>query len=239
MDYERVAKALSQTWPAKLAKSAYDAVTLPGDVYQGNVSMWGEDGRTSTEAINRSAELASLLSGGASSMPRGANELRAGFSGRKIPPENYSGPVSRYTDELFREMSPSEALVDLPTSVASAGGGLGSNKRFYADQPSLALGQGGNRGVRVTYDAEPFVGSINTQKPGWDLLFPTGSAEYLAAPTVGKNIRETVRGFEIDRTALNKVEAAQYQRIISNLEKMGWGVERSDKKIVVTRPQNP
>jgi hypothetical protein len=51
---------LGDTWPAKLAKSIYSAVTLPGDVAQGNVSMTGEDGRTNPEVINRSFDLAGV-----------------------------------------------------------------------------------------------------------------------------------------------------------------------------------
>ena len=177
------------------------------------------------------------MTGGVAGVPAKAGEavLGSGFVGRKLPRDNYNGPVSRYTDELFREMSPSEAIVDLPTSVAHGGYGIGGNRRFYADQPDLALGQGNNKGVRVTYDAAPFEGTIN-KKPGWEAIFPSGSAEYVAAPRPGANIRETVRGFEIDPSALSKVEAAQYQRVLSNLENQGWSVKRTPDKITVSRP---
>lgn len=53
---------LGDTWPARLAKSIYSAVTLPGDVAQGNVSMMGEDGHTNPLVIDRAAELAGLAS---------------------------------------------------------------------------------------------------------------------------------------------------------------------------------
>ena len=53
---------LGDTWPARLAKSIYGAVTLPGDVYQGKVSIVGPDGHTNPEVIDRSADLASLAS---------------------------------------------------------------------------------------------------------------------------------------------------------------------------------
>jgi hypothetical protein len=53
---------LGDTWPARLAKGIYSAVTLPGDVAQGNVSMTGEDGHANPEVINRAAELASVAS---------------------------------------------------------------------------------------------------------------------------------------------------------------------------------
>jgi len=164
----------------------------------------------------------------------GAGEaLGAGFVGRKLPSDNYRGLISRYTDELFREMAPREALEGLPTSVASGGPGMGGAKKFYADQPELALGQGHNRGVRVTYDAAPFEGQIN-KKPGWEAQFPEGRAEYIAEPM--SNIKDTVKGFEIDPSMLSKVEAAQYQRLLSNLEQQGWGVTRTPDKITVTRP---
>jgi hypothetical protein len=70
---------LGDTWPARLAKSLYSAVTLPGDVYQGNVSMYGADGRTNPEVINRAADLAGTVTLGAGAMPAEANSLRAGI----------------------------------------------------------------------------------------------------------------------------------------------------------------
>jgi len=220
-------RRLDQTWPGQLAQDAIGAVLAPGRALQSTEPI------TTEQMIKPAADLAGLVTLGAGAVPAGANELRAGFVGRKLPTDNYTGPVSRYTDELFREMSPREALESLPTSVASAAPGMGGNRKFYADQPELALGQGSNRGVRVTYDAAPFEGQIN-KKPGWEALFPEGSAEYVAAPTT--NIRETVKGFEIDQSALSKVEKAQYQRLLSNLEAQGWDVSRSKDKITVTRP---
>jgi hypothetical protein len=165
----------------------------------------------------------------------GEQVFGAGFVGRKLPADNYTGPVSRYTDELFREMSPREAIEGLPTSVVYGSPGMGGGRKFYADQPELALGQGSNRGVRVTYDAAPFEGQIN-KKPGWEALFPEGSAEYTAAPT--SNIRDAVKGFEINPSSLSQVEVAQYQRLLTNLEQQGWNVNRTADKITVTRPSD-
>jgi len=65
----RLGEKLGQTWPARLAKDAWGAVTLPGDVYQGNVSMYGEGGRTNPEVINRSMDLAGLVTGGSYAAP--------------------------------------------------------------------------------------------------------------------------------------------------------------------------
>jgi hypothetical protein len=54
---------LAQTWPAKLAKQTWSAVTLPGDVAQGNVDP------LSDEAVARSADLAALATGSSFAAP--------------------------------------------------------------------------------------------------------------------------------------------------------------------------
>lgn len=70
---QRMARLLSETWPARMAKDAWQAVKLPGDVYQGNVPITGEDGRTNPEVINRAADLAGILMGGTyATAPAGA-----------------------------------------------------------------------------------------------------------------------------------------------------------------------
>jgi hypothetical protein len=64
---------LSQTWPAKLAHGMLQAMQLPGDVYQGKVSMLDEYGRTNPEVIGRSADLAGMVMGGSfAAAPAGA-----------------------------------------------------------------------------------------------------------------------------------------------------------------------
>lgn len=202
---------------------------IPGQVMQSQTPV------TTGDLVKPAFDLAGLVTLGAGATPAEANALRAGLPGRKLPANNYGGPVSRYTDALYREMSPSEALVDLPTSVAHGGYGLGGNRRFYADQPDLALGQGGNKGVRVEYDSTPFEGQINQSKPGWEHAFQNGNAEYIAAPRVGSNIRDSVRNFEIDPSSLTRVEKAQYERLLQNLENQGWKIQRTPEKITAQK----
>ncbi len=60
---------LGQTWPAKMAQGLLGAAKLPGDVYQGNVSMYGSDGRTNPAVINRAADLAGAVMGGSYAAP--------------------------------------------------------------------------------------------------------------------------------------------------------------------------
>jgi hypothetical protein len=196
---------------------------------------------TSDQMIAPAMDMAGMImGGGVGGAPSAVGETLLGSGPvRALPRDNYLSPVSKYTDKLYREMSPGEALADLPTSVAHGGyGAMGVPRKFYADHPDLALGQGSNKGVRVEYDAAPFEGTINKSKPAWDLQFQNGMAEYLAAPKVGANIRDAVRRIEADPTTMSRVEIAQYQRLLTNLENLGWNVDRGGGKIVATAPGN-
>ena len=49
---------LGQTWPARMAQSAWSAAKLPGDVYAGRTDPLSEEG------IGRAADLAGMVMGG-------------------------------------------------------------------------------------------------------------------------------------------------------------------------------
>ncbi len=68
-----VKDAIMRSWPAELAKSAYGAATLPGDVYAGRVDP------KSREAVQRAFDLAGFVTLGAGAVPAGRNEMRAGI----------------------------------------------------------------------------------------------------------------------------------------------------------------
>jgi hypothetical protein len=66
-----------------------EAAMLPGDVYQGNVSMYGEDGRTNPQVINRSADLAGMMTLGSGAIPAEANSLRMGIKAYHGSPHDF------------------------------------------------------------------------------------------------------------------------------------------------------
>jgi hypothetical protein len=78
-----IKEAILQSWPAELAKSAYGAVTLPGDVYAGKVNPMSD------EAVGRAFELAGLVTGGAGAMPAGRNEMRMGIKAYHASPHDF------------------------------------------------------------------------------------------------------------------------------------------------------
>jgi len=69
---------LGDTWPAKLAKSIYSAVTLPGDVYQGNASVPQSEnmpGGENTDNIDRVTNLAGVISPAANGTVAGSKVI--------------------------------------------------------------------------------------------------------------------------------------------------------------------
>ena len=69
-------------WPVRAARSGLAGLMAPGDAYQGNLPMTGQDGRTSLEAIGRASDLGGLLTLGAGAAPAEAGfGLSAGLNG--------------------------------------------------------------------------------------------------------------------------------------------------------------
>lgn len=88
-----------QTWPARLAQDAWSTAKLPGDVAQGNVQMWGADGHTNPEVINRATDLGGMVIGGGLPMAeRGA----VGMAGGKLSlPMDEASRLARAKEQGF------------------------------------------------------------------------------------------------------------------------------------------
>lgn len=84
--------AIMQSWPVELAKSAYGAATLPGDVYAGRVDPMSD------EAVQRSADFAGLMTLGAGGVPAGRNEMRMGIKAYHGSPHDFDQFATRYPE---------------------------------------------------------------------------------------------------------------------------------------------
>jgi hypothetical protein len=73
----------TESMPARVVKSALGAVTLPRDVYQGKVDP------NSQEAIERSADLAGLVTVGSGAIPAAKGELRMGIKAYHGSPHDF------------------------------------------------------------------------------------------------------------------------------------------------------
>ncbi len=128
---------LAQTWPARLAKDAYAAATLPGDVYQGAVSMYGADGRTNPEVINRAADLAGLaMTGTGFTAPAGALGAGPAWIGLANSPEIVRQAAIRVGNDTFEAPFHWEAMAKAAqkrgTTTERLLEDLGDYDAFYA-----------------------------------------------------------------------------------------------------------
>lgn len=132
-------------WPVRMARSAVGAVMLPGDVYQGKVSMYGADGRTNPEVINRSSDLAGLMMMGATGAPAGALGSGAVRRAPAALPMDEASRMARAQDAgfytnmpLFHGTADDFRAFDLNKGGRTTGAAPARQGVWLADDPSLA-----------------------------------------------------------------------------------------------------
>jgi hypothetical protein len=212
-------RVLASTPTAQALKSA---VTLPGDVYAGRQPMGLP---SQTEDLTRVADLAGLaMTGGVAGTGPGDFAVGSGPI-RALPRDNYTKPLSTYTDRLYRETSPVGALEILDPNT-HVGHGLGRREMYVADTPDLAIGQGSNKGVHLTLKSDGIEGQIS-KKPGWEPLFEQGAAEYVAYPK-GK-LADNVTAVRVDKEAAGqKWQLSRLDGVLKRLESAGWEKNQTD-----------
>jgi hypothetical protein len=208
-----------RAWPAKLVRSAVDAVTLPGDVYAGRVDP------LSDEAIGRAADLAGTVTLGAAAIPSEVASLRAGFPG---------------INRLWRETSAEEARGFLPKSPAVPSRQWGGQEYYFSDSPDLALGQGANRGVLMEMDPMQFDLNLHSGKPGLRVVEAMGGPrEFRGHLTKDFERDQTLHGFTVDPSLMNPRDPdwRALQNQMGWLENEGWtrSVDQAGR-ITLTRP---
>jgi hypothetical protein len=160
---------IGQTWPARLGRDFYQALTLPGDVYQGKVSMYGDDGHTNPEVIKRGADFASAMTLGTGAVPAEANALRAGVSLVK------SGGMSAATPEMLEAYKLGQRMREARANWSASRSPTGS---FDHD---LAYGH-------VNGISEAEAEGINYLPPVLDAFYQSGS-QGLAQPSFTRGSR--------------------------------------------------
>jgi len=134
---------LSQLWPARAAKGLWEGLMLPGDVAQGNVSMWGDDGHTNPQVINRAADLAGAVTLGAGAMPAAAGELRAGIRPYQNVPDSLmgyrrEGPQKGFGETNYPHKQPVEVTFKNGDTFMDTVEGMNANhavERAYRNWP--------------------------------------------------------------------------------------------------------
>lgn len=195
-DYGGLLGRLSQTWPARLAKDAYGAVTLPGDVYRGKVSMYGEDGHTNPEVINRSADLAGLVTLGASAVPAEANSLRAGIKAYHGSPHDFDRfDLSKIgTGEGAQAYGHGLYFSELP-EVASQYRNLAPGPESLTPEVKTALRSLENLGFDSPRGALSAINGHPDWMARWDVNPARGAQEAKAVAAIEKFMEENPRGY--------------------------------------------
>lgn len=154
----------------------------------------------------------------------------------KKPPTPPTAAVDAPSAGLWREMS----LDQIPQFFRA--GRVTTNmrqQRFHmATDPSLALGQGKNKGVLLEFDPEGIQVARQQSKPGMPLARSSGVEEVVARYTPQETYMDNVRAMTIKAgTRTDAVTRARLKRILADLEERGWNITRhEDGSLTARRP---
>jgi hypothetical protein len=137
---------------------------------------------------------------------------------------NYLVPLSDYTSNLFRETNLSSLQDFIPGSKTYTPQSFGNLELFLADSPDMALGQGGNKGVLMSFDSAGIKGKVNTGKPNWTVGFEEGlGSEFVARHNPISSFQNALKSFRIMNDAqIDPATLQQLQRTLPQLEQQGW-----------------
>jgi len=140
---------------------------------------------------------------------------------RSLPAANYRTPLSDYAPTLYRQAAPSEVLDYIP-GMRMADKTV--DTPFFADHPSIALGQGGNKdGVLLAFDSNGIHGQINASKPSFEPSWRSGYGEYRGTHNDQAAYQNALIGVRIpDNLTMTRLEARHMQNVAGRLKAAGW-----------------
>ena len=142
----------------------------------------------------------------------------------KVEPESYKpteATTVRYGDtHLYRETSAAEAASMSERSFSNMP--FGAPEVYFATDPNLAIGQGKNKGVLLTFD-NAFKTKENTQKPGLKVSESMGHGGERTAKIQNSELKKHLREVTIKKGLEgNRVELAGLRSLVRELESKGW-----------------
>lgn len=159
--------------------------------------------------------------------------------GRTTMEPTHLGPMDRFADRLYRETSLDDLELYLPNGQAADRVKMAGDI-YMADTPDLALGQGGNVGVVLEFDAAGLQGKLDTTKPTAGLGFQQGSgSEYVARYNDGGRFKNALRAVRIKTDAQTGSFGANVRvpRLLAGLEQAGWTRTEGKGFIQYERPR--
>lgn len=149
----------------------------------------------------------------------------------KLPPmeDNYLKDLSHYTPKLYRETSAEDALEIVSKNSLSK-----PEQLFVANTPNLAKGQGQNKGVLIEMNSQGIRGQVNNSKPGFEIAYANGEAEFQAKYIKGKTLEDNVTKVTLTPEAFKQKRG---KLLDTTLTKQGWNREVDGDNIVFIRPE--
>jgi len=174
----------------------------------------------------------------------GAAPIRSPFNasepvgGRSLPTDNYRQPLSNYAPTLYRQANPNEVPDYIPGMRTTD---KTNDAPFFADHPSVALGQGGNaNGVMLAFDPSGIHGQINTGKPSFEPSWRSGYGEYRGTNNGQDAYQQALIGLRIPTgLQMSRLDARQMQTATDRLKAAGWISQDGPGYVEYLRPSNP
>ena len=135
--------------------------------------------------------------------------FREGESTKALPPiesitDNYTKPLSEYTDRIFHETSFEYASEFLPRDIG--GGHRPPQDMFFSNKAYQALGQRG-KGVLIEFSTEGvnggrnIEGRINRSKPSWEFQWKQGDVEFTTNRYTPDSLVDNVLSVTVEKGA--------------------------------------
>ncbi|MBE3039722.1 MAG: hypothetical protein IMZ62_13045 [Chloroflexi bacterium] len=167
-----------------------------------------------------------------------AGETERAMGTKPLPrmEDNYRKPLSHYADTLYRETSVERATAFIPGSGAYEDMG---GRVDLASDVSLALGQGGNKGVVLEFAPGKIEGQVATAKPVWKFLYDQGQAEFIAAQNEQQTYQDALRAITVKPDAkTSRPYQFRMQHTLDLLESQGWAkTKNADGSVTYRKPE--
>jgi hypothetical protein len=112
---------------------------------------------------------------------------------------------------------------------------------FVAESPEMAIGQKGNTGILIEFDASKINAKPNMKKPGTAVAIQTGSPKEMVATGMdNRDFQQAVTSFSYDPKSIPKNRLQRLSVLEQKLKSAGWSkTELADGKIKVSRQPTP
>lgn len=102
------------------------------------------------------------------------------------------------------------------------GGGLGFNDEVWmSNNPDMATGQAGNKGVKIEFDAKGLTGIESQSKPGAEFQAKQGNREIRGADRA-EAYQNAARKVTVDPSVMTPIEQQRAGKLERYLESKGW-----------------